>query len=213
MRKGILGLLLTLLLLSPLSTKADAAGLPGVLIAVQGRIRCTGFNVLQVGDKVYALTATHCLHQGGSVTNLGTWSISGVLPAMLADALTGEQLGEGRPVYTNGDVSVLVYTSEKPVSTLPLTKDRPGFGNQVWGCGVVQDVMQAICFPGLWSGDSFNYQGHLFYIATLPVRPGFSGGPVGVGGTVFAIYSIQLGAALTGTTLVQPAIKFLEGVK
>lgn len=177
---------------------AEPAGVPGVLITVQGQIRCTGFNVRQVGDKVYALTAAHCL---------------GKDQVMLTDAMTAEGLGVGLPVFIVGDIAVLVYTSDKTVLILPLTDTRPGFGNPIWACGVVQEILQAVCFPGSWSGDSLTYKGYTVYLATLPVRSGFSGGPIGADKGVFAIYSIQLGASITGTTLVQPVIKFLEGLQ
>ena len=178
---------------------ADAAGLPGVLITVNGRIRCTGFNTMQKGADVYAITAAHCLVVDKPIT--------------ITEANTGILLGEAVVVFKHHDLAVLKYAHSSGLATLPLTASRPTFGAVLWGCGVLQEEREAICFAGLWSGDTVTYQDVKYPVATLPVRAGFSGGPIGYGDSVFAIYSLRIDNIIVGSTLVGPAITFLEGVK
>ena len=186
----------------------------GIVALESARIKCSGVNVLQVGDKVYALTAAHCLTPHAQIDNtLGVWKRDGWMPLAVLESGTGKYLGEAKPGFIAGDLAVVVYTTKETVSIWPYTKVKPAFGDLIWGCAVVVEDKQAICFPGFWSGYPYEYLGISVLMATLPARGGFSGGAVGVGKHVIGIWSIRIGEVLTGVAPIDPAIPYLEGVK
>jgi len=212
--KQLLYLTLCSILLSMGSAQA-AEPVNGIVVLESARIKCSGVNVLQVGEKVYALTATHCLTPNMKLDGvLGVWKAAGGwMPIAVQESGTGKLLGEGKPSFTAGDLAVIVYTTQETVPVWPYSIVKPAFGDPIWGCAVVVEDKQAICFPGLWSGYPYEYMGTRALIATLPARGGFSGGAVGAGKSVIGIWSIRIGEALTGVAPIDPAIPYLEGVK
>ena len=214
MLKRLLYILYITICILTVSVAQAAEPVTGIVVLESTRIKCSGVNVLQVGDKVYALTATHCLTPHNQIdTTLGVWRRDGWTPLAILESGTGKFLGEAKPGFIKGDLTVIVYTTKETVTVWPYSATLPVPGAPIWGCAVVVEDKQAICFPGLWSGYPYEYLGGKALMATLPARGGFSGGAIINVKYVFGIWSIRIGDQLTGVAPIGPAIPYLEKQK
>ena len=201
-------LLLTLLLLLPAA--ADAHHIEGVLMLDTGQAQCTGFNIAVQQGSLLAITAAHCLTPVGTIDPvLGTWTRITWRNITIFDATTKEAISrDGEVVRIWGDAALFKYPIGPKAKVLHITSQIPKYGDPISACALTVEEGQVICYPGLWSGDQITYDEKIFYVATLPVRPGMSGGPIyNRRGEVFGLFSLQLAGGLSGITLLGELIK------
>jgi len=212
----LIGLLIEL---SLLPTSGTANHVRGILSIDTKSVSCSGFNVGQdKSGRVLAVTAAHCLRQTRALDPvLGTESLGGYEEIVVISTETMRPLGEAAVVAKFGDLGIIAYSpTEGPIwilSVVPMPVVHPG--DWLLACGIIypadDGLYQSVCPSGTWTGETYTYDGKTFYIATIPVRAGMSGGPAfNRKGQVVGIYSLQITGGLAGFTPIDPVLPFIS---
>jgi len=196
-----------------------------VYVLDSDQITCTIANVKQeASGRVLAVTAAHCLKPSRQFDPVqGVWqTLEDYAPFTIHAPVSNEIIGTGAVVFVQGDLGLIAYTPQTPVTILPykaLEASKLQFGHTIVACGLIiasesSPGHQGLCLGGFWLNDIIRYEGMNFWAIQLPVRAGMSGGPIFHQGKVIGIYSIQIvTGSVSGMTPLNAAIPYLEGMR